>query len=378
VIYVLYSDDYELYLGGNYCSEECVLLETTDRVLSACEAADIPMTLFCDVLCLCRYRDLAFPKFPDAADTQLKLAIQRGHDVQAHVHPHWLETEIHHHADRTTMYTFELSRFLLGNRIPEGGTALRHFCTEIFVRVKSYLETLLCPVDSRYRCIAFRAGGYGIQPNDREIFGALEDTGYLIDSSVVPGMVLETNVNRIDFSTVPRLGNYFINKRQGLDRAANDGVFEIPVLALREGEARWLLAKDLLLKAVQRFKKRTTRIPRGYTVQAADPDGLRQALLGRIVHHLKTVWRGRFMLELTANPEIMVAAARRYIGRHYSPEGGALYFSVSCHSKSIDERLLSSLASFHHRLRKLYGPDLRAITFREAANHITSNSQAES
>ncbi len=378
MIYVLYSDDYELYFGGNYLPEKHVLLETTDRVLAACKAACIPMTLFCDVLCLLRYRELGFQEFPEAADAQLAQAIQQGHDVQAHIHPHWLETELQRHADDTTRYTFDLSRFLLGNHIPEGGAALRHLCTEIFAQVKSYLETLLAPVDSRYRCVAFRAGGYGIQPNDREILAALEDTGYLIDSSVVPGMVLETNVNRIDFRAVPHEGNYLINKQQGLARVANSGIYEIPVLALRESEARWLLTKHLFLKILSRFTERAGEIRRGYTIQATDSDVSMQTIPGRIIQHLKTVRRGWLMLELSANPGIMAEAARRYIDHYYKHDGGTLYFSVSCHSKSINERRLSSLASFHHRLKKLYAEELQAITFREAANHITSNPRSVS
>lgn len=233
VIYILYSDDYEVYLGGNYRPEDEVLVERTDHLLTTCEALDIPLTLFCDVPCLLRYRELRETAFPDAVDLQLKDAVQRGHDVQMHIHPHWSVAGLVRHADNSVSYEVDLSRFLLGNWYPDGGADLRIFCANLFKNAKSYLEDLLAPISDSYRCIAFRAGGYGLQPNSGEIVRALLDAGVLIDSSIVPGMVLTTNVNRVDFSNVPRKANYFISPALGLDHASDEGVYEIPVLALR-------------------------------------------------------------------------------------------------------------------------------------------------
>jgi len=80
------------FFGGYYHSESDVLIETTNHVLSTCEDIGIPMTLFCDLPCLWRYRELGLKSFPDLVDSQLKQAIVTGHDVQAHIHPHWTKT----------------------------------------------------------------------------------------------------------------------------------------------------------------------------------------------------------------------------------------------------------------------------------------------
>ena len=368
MIYVLYSNDYEVFFGANYRPESEVLIETTERALSACEDIGVPMTLLCDLLCVRRYREKGHTLFPDSVDAQLKRAIQKGHDVQAHIHPHWLATEIIHDEQGIPRYEFELSKYLLGNWIPEGGAALRRFCADVLRRAKAYLEDLLRPVSAPYRCIAFRAGGYGLQPNCRDILGALRDTGYLIDSSVVPGMVLYNNVNRIDFSKVPREGNYYISPEIGLEQVSQEGIFEIPLLALRQGEARWSFAKAIPQTAIACLRHGTTPKPLGISIQTRD-SALKQALsdLTRLSGRLV---QGRWgPLELSRNANIMVDVTRNYINRHGGGERD-LYFSVGCHSKSACPAVLEALKVFHHRLGRIYGKKLRAITFQEAARNL--------
>ena len=46
-IYILYSADYELFLGGNYCDENEVLINPTNDLLDLCDRLKIPLTLFC-------------------------------------------------------------------------------------------------------------------------------------------------------------------------------------------------------------------------------------------------------------------------------------------------------------------------------------------
>jgi len=46
MIYILYSNDYEVFLGGNFKPESKVLIDTTTDVLGVCDELGIPMTLF--------------------------------------------------------------------------------------------------------------------------------------------------------------------------------------------------------------------------------------------------------------------------------------------------------------------------------------------
>jgi hypothetical protein len=369
MIYVLYDNDYEVFLGANYRPESEVLIETTERTLSACEDIGVPMTLFCDLPCLWRYRELGHTQFPDSVDAQLKRAIMKGHDVQTHIHPHWLVTEIIHDEQGRSKYNFDLSKFLLGNWIPEGGAALRLFCTDMLRRAKAYLEDLLRPVSPSYRCIAYRAGGYGLQPNSKDILWALRDTGYLIDSSVVPGKVAHSNVNGIDYSRVPSEGNYYISPETGLEQESQEGIFEIPLVALRQGEARWPIVKTLPQTAMSYLRRETAPQPLGISIQSTDP-AKKAKKLSELTGFADRLVQGEWgPLRLSTNASIMVDVTRNYISHHGGGEKD-LYLAVTCHSKAVHPAVLRAFKVFHHRLTSIYGKKLRAITYQEAARNI--------
>jgi hypothetical protein len=365
MIYILYSDDYEVFMGGNYLPEKAVLVETTERLLSACENVGIPITLFCDLMCLWRYRELGYNAFPDVVDNQLKQTIKRGHDVQVHIHPHWLETEIIFDKKGGNRYLFEPSIFLLGNWVSESGLTLRDFCINIFTKAKTYLEDLLYPVRNGYRCVAFRAGGYGIQPHAKEILEALYNTQFLIDSSIVPGLIQKNNVQAINFSMVPRKGNYFVSPEFGLNQISKEGIFEIPLLALRPGEGNWLLAKAFPRGVINRFKHGGNK-NLGFSALSSNSDVLQIKILSSILKAIKVIRRGWWCLELQPDVDLMVDCTRRYIDQ-YNTSNEDLFFSFSCHSKLTNPTLLDGLKRYHLLLNSIYGNQLKAITFQEAA-----------
>lgn len=311
---VLYSADYELFLGENFLPEQEVLIEPTAALLDTCEQLGIPMTLFADVACLWRYREGGDEEFPAAVEEQLREAVRRGHDVQAHLHPHWL------HATRAgRRWTAPLDTFLVGALDDP---------RDLLQRARTYLEELLQPVDADYRCIAFRAGNYGIQPRLEQVFAALRATGFEIDSSVVPGLVLENAVNRIDFRGFA--------ERDG----ELHGLYEVPVATARFGP----------LDAVRRrLRRRAPLQRRGTTIQTEA--GARPSLRSRLFR--------LDLLELGPDARRLRAITRRYVRR----VGTDVTFSFSCHPKTVGPRELEALRAYHEWLVTAY--DARALSFRQ-------------
>ncbi len=361
MIFILYSADYEVFLGGNHRPEGEVMVDTTEAVLAACDQIGVPMTLFADVCCLWRYRQLGHLDFPKQVDEQMCRAVQRGHDAQVHIHPHWLETEICHEADGRSRYQFDPTRCLLSNCVDHSGGQVYDFALDLLSRAKKYLSDLLRPVAPDYQCVAFRAGGWGIQPGEKEIFAALKDAGYLIDSSVGPGMRFITDANQVDFTGVPRQGNYYLSPREGLARAADEGVFEIPILRDRMGPGSCLRGK---LRAIER---RLRKRPPGLSLDYAVQDTLdRPSLAHRLMQSL-TRWDE--MLELSDDPRTLLDITRRYVAK-YGRNDGDLFFSFSCHPKNVGPPKLDALKQYHACLERSFGSSVQAITFQQAAEKI--------
>ena len=207
----LFSADYELYFGENYLSENEVLIKPTEELLQVFKEEGIPITLFADVACVWRHRSLGVgADFVSLFEDQLQRAVRKGHDVQLHLHPHWLTSQY----DGQAWYADD-SRFKLSDiGYAKGQNGLT--AEELIVRGKDYLEDLLRPVDPFYRCLAFRAGGFGVQPDDKALIRALLSAGFKIDSSIAPGMFLKSKVNQIDFRQIPSKLNYEMGPRYGI------------------------------------------------------------------------------------------------------------------------------------------------------------------
>lgn len=143
---ILLSIDYEVFWVDN--DDECkVLVTPTEHLLRHAEELGARYTLFVDVLCLSRYRDHGDRQFVDAVEQQLRDAIRRGHDVQTHLHPHWLFA-----SRKEGRWSFPNDRFLLGQLgDPEHVYARTRGLLE---DAQAYLEGLLRPVRDDYRTVA--------------------------------------------------------------------------------------------------------------------------------------------------------------------------------------------------------------------------------
>jgi len=364
-IYLLFSADYELYFGENYFGEREVLIEPTEQILGACQKDGIPMTLFADVASIWRYRSLGVNSdYVGLCEDQMGRAIRQGHDVQLHMHPHWMTS--HFDGKRWSMdeSKFNLSDLGYGQRKDqdlESGD-------EIIRRGKEYLENLLLPSNPSYSCVAFRAGGYGVQPGDKELIRALLSEGFKIDSSIVPGMVFQSNVNRIDFRRIPSRLNYWMGSRYGISREEGQGLFEIPLAAYPESVCEtfghhlsFLRTKGIPLKR-KALGSNAQNSPRGRGIQRVSPFGLMASrILGRSL----------FLLEFSG-PKVDVRrlskGTRKLINRHL--EEAPLYLSPSCHPKNVFPSTIDALREFWRDMRSFYGHRVKAITFQEAARGL--------
>jgi len=351
-VYVLLSNDYEVFLGGNEMPEEQILCDRTDQLLETLSTCDVPMTFFADVACLWRYRDLGHGSFADRVERQLCDLIRRGHDVQAHLHPHWMTTQIDRQGG-ASRYHVDLNSFGMSGAALAAGEVLSEFAERMGRRARNYLENLLRPVDPSYRCLSYRAGGYAIQPGADEIFQGLRRAGFLIDSSIVPGMVLDTAVNSIDFRTPPGRANYWASGTTA--GIAGEGLYEVPVAAATVG------AVAMAATTLRRLTGPRAAVPLGgIGIQQSASMGTFQ-LARKIGSVLARILRGWDMLELSADAEHLRRISDQFIRDHTGE--APLLFSFSCHSKSIEPNKCRAISIYVAGMRAMQDTQIRFVLF---------------
>lgn len=156
-IVLLFEDDWELRGNGLGNVADIQYLPSL-FLMNLAEKFDLRFTFMVDVaqqLIFLKYADLS-RKFKIQAnlwEETVLLMAEQGHDVQLHLHPQWLG------ATPIGTDSFSLNpRWNIASLDREERIPLIHDSIE-------YLKSIIRPVDPSYEIIAFKAGGWAIQPS---------------------------------------------------------------------------------------------------------------------------------------------------------------------------------------------------------------------
>ena len=128
---------------------------------------------------------------------QLQDMIRRGHRIELHIHPHWVDAK--YNGDGTWNYE-EFRHYGLN-------TFTFDEVTEMFVEGTKILEEIAHTVDPSYKMVAFRAGGWAVQPFEM-VEAGFRETGIKVDSSVASGVYIEKDNTIVDFRLAPGKSHY--------------------------------------------------------------------------------------------------------------------------------------------------------------------------
>jgi hypothetical protein len=172
---VLFTLDYEIHGNGDGCPY-ALMVEPTDRMLRQFERYGAKLTIMADIAEILRFREYAEEHGQDdfhyaRIAAQLQDAVRRGHDVQLHVHASYFNAQF-----KNRRWEQDWSEYNFA------GLPLQRL-NEIVRLGRRYLEDLLQPVKPGYRCIAFRAANWAVNPS-RNVVRALVNNDIRIDTSV--------------------------------------------------------------------------------------------------------------------------------------------------------------------------------------------------
>lgn len=205
------SFDYELFFGDRSGTVKKSLIEPTNTLLNAMDSVGAKGNFFID------WQMLKYLKKENKERTlkdyelirkQIHDIINRGHRIELHIHPHWVDAR--YNGDGTWDFSefrhYSLNSFSINEIIA------------IFNEGNELLRSIAREVDPKYELCAFRAGGWAVQPFDKVRYG-MDAVGIKIDSSVMPGYKIICQDSRCDFLNAPV-------KREGYYEFSNDVCIE--------------------------------------------------------------------------------------------------------------------------------------------------------
>jgi hypothetical protein len=342
------SFDHELSLGGAE-SYRHNLFDPTDELMALAQGLGVPIALFTDVCCAIRYRDWDREGFFDPYCEQIGRALVNGHDVQLHIHPHWMD-----------------SNFVNGEYRPSTSFALGDFAagsppndiSGIVGRSYDFLSELCLGRDANYLCVAYRAGGNNLAPYTETILQNLYDKGVRIDSSIVKGFRFRSGISTVDFSGMPRAANWTIPLSGPLNAEAASGIYEVPIA----GRPRTPLnnAPFLINRVIHAGRAHD---PRGRSIHAANTP-LPQKL-ARLFP--RSAWPLGFD-DAAQSVEDIARTLRAHVEAHQEDE--IIVCAAVSHPKCMGNYERSLMRGFVERARSEYGSALEFTTYRSIYDRL--------
>ena len=209
---IILSIDYEIFGDGSGSMDAC-MLKPLHSMLRIAEQYHALLSIFAETLeiqALLDSEDDA--EQAQAVCQQLQQACRDGHDIQLHLHPQWQGADVNTSLKADQWRIGDVSKSMMEQMISEG---------------KHWLEDLLQPVRTDYQCIAFRAGGWCIQPS-APVIGSLQDNGIMLDSTVAPGARNSARADWYDFRDAPANQPWWRVNNDVL-QPSSTGIYELPI-----------------------------------------------------------------------------------------------------------------------------------------------------
>lgn len=239
------------------------------------------MTIFWDILHYYKSSELAttYPELKmdvNKIEEQILSMAQEGHDIQMHLHPHWLDAKYDEKG-----WHFDYSRFSLQNLSENDDKDDINSIAGCISFSKRLMESLIRNVKPDYRVTAFRAGGYLIHPFSK-LKEALLSENIRMDSSVCPGLKNNNGIFSYDFENYPFSQSYRFTDDPG--RIDENGVFtELPIKTIKISPPR-----NIYFTLLRFFKYRDLEAGRKGNSSGETTNRLEQSAFKKITRLLTT------------------------------------------------------------------------------------------
>jgi hypothetical protein len=341
--------DYEIFFGKNYFNDEQILFEPTNKLLEILNKYNVSATFFADVCSVSRHKELGLELYPERFKNQLIDLSLNKQDIQLHIHPHWYNSKFVDHN-----WIFDNNSYSINN-FPYAKENNNLLTVEKIIREgKEYLESLLKSINKSYQCIAYRAGGFSIQPEEK-LFNTLIGMGIKIDSSVANGLEAKDEINAYSFKKTPSCAHWWVNPTIGVKKegiASNENILEISVATIQDRPKKWFLS---LSNAYHKKKVK-------YELRGTYMSPQKHVKKSKLRHALTLIekrWNNPIIVSLDAYDAKVLWGCLKHLFKKYKAENHDVFITIIGHPKLMNEERLQNFEAF----LKLYEKNKNNIRF---------------
>ncbi|MFT3737281.1 MAG: hypothetical protein QM786_00825 [Breznakibacter sp.] len=197
----------ELFFGSDSGTVENSLVRPMRKLLDIIQSREMKITVFWDVMHYYRLCQLA-PEVPDLAldkeliENQIRQLVEQGHDIQMHLHPHWLDASWDGYK-----WIFDYKRYTIQSLEKREDPTDPNTILGCVTVARQTIENLCKEVDPSYKLRAFRAGSNSTIPFDT-LGEALRNNHIFIDSSAAKGLLRSNSLAPVDYTWMPDIQYY--------------------------------------------------------------------------------------------------------------------------------------------------------------------------
>jgi hypothetical protein len=195
---LLITFDYELFLGERSGTVQQCLIDPTDQLLACLDMYALKAYFFIDSVYMLRLDEIAGEHKPAKADLdaitgQLVKIVKSGHEIHAHIHPHWTDAIYNPEINE---WSLREKRYYAFSSLPEERRK------DLFDHAVKFILSVLDLAKRTQSVDSYRAGGWSIQPfkNFRPWF---MQYGIKNEWSVIPGKYQFSDAHGFDFREAP-------------------------------------------------------------------------------------------------------------------------------------------------------------------------------
>ena len=195
---LLFTFDYELFLGSKSGTVDKCLINPTTELLSILKTYAFKGVFFIDTVYLMRLQEIAL-KYPEAANDlaavndQLKIIVQEGHYIFPHLHPHWLDAV---YLPNINEWSLTDTKYYQFSSLPQEQQ------DSLFASSIQIIQSIVQNLKNDYKIDCYRAGGWSIQPFKCFKPHFLKH-GIYNEWSVIPGKYHFSDAHTFDFRKAP-------------------------------------------------------------------------------------------------------------------------------------------------------------------------------